>query len=75
MPRETLPGDPTEAGPDTRRSEPPPAWDDWMIYAEEELWQARRLWRAGTREDRLRHIAACDSAIAKLEAAKEVLRG
>ncbi len=51
MPPETLPGNPTDAGPDTRSNEPPPAWDDCMIFAEDATANSRRARRVATSED------------------------
>jgi hypothetical protein len=71
---EILPGNPTEAGPDTRGNEPPPAWDDWMMYAEEDLCFARRRYRAsGTKEDRRKLIEAIERAETFLISAKAAI--
>jgi hypothetical protein len=70
---ESLPGNPTDAGPDTRNNEPPPAWDDLMMFAEEESCFARRRHRANTKEGRRFLVEAIDRAEAFLAAAKEAL--
>jgi hypothetical protein len=73
MPFETLPGDPTEAGPDTRNTEPPMQWDDYMMYAEEESCFARRRHRANSKADRRLLVEAIDRAQVFLESAKAAL--
>jgi hypothetical protein len=70
---EILPGDPTEAGPDTRNNEPPPDWDDLMMFAEEETCFARQRHRASTKDDRRMLIEAIDRALVFLTDAKGVL--
>ncbi len=70
----SLPGDPTEAGPDTRIDVPDPEWDDFMMFAAEELNFSRYRHRASTNEDRRLNIQAICRAEAFLASAKEALQ-
>ncbi len=69
-----LPGDPTEAGPDTRNIQPDPEWDDLMIFAGEELQFSRHRFRAKTADDRRQIVEAIMRAESFLMSAKEALR-
>ncbi len=71
---ETLPGNPTDAGPDIRANQPPPSWDEFLMYAEDELKQARRLRRDSRSDERRLQIAAIERAEQFLADAKEQLR-
>ncbi len=67
---ETLPGNPTDAGPDTRRDEPPPDVKDLMIYAEDISARARRDFGLQTVADRRAIVTAIDEAIERLQEAR-----
>ena len=56
--REILPGNPSDAGPDARSNEPPPSYDDLMMFAEEESCFARRRHRANSSEGRRQLLEA-----------------
>lgn len=71
---ETLPGDPTEAGPDSRIDGPEPDWDDFMCYAREELQFAQTRHRARTPQDRTQLILAIMRAESFLDSAKDELK-
>jgi len=68
-----LPGNPSDAGPDTRNTEPEPEWDDLLMYAEEETCFARRRHRANTPDDRRLLVEAIMRAESFLESAKAAL--
>ncbi len=70
---ETLPGDPTEAGPDTRVAAVR-NWEDEMEDAEEESRFARHRHRATTPEGRRQLLEAICRAEEFFAAAKESLR-
>jgi hypothetical protein len=72
---EILPGNPTEAGPDTHKiDEPEPDWDDLMCFAREELQFAQTRYRANTYQDRRQLILAIMRAKAFLDSAKDELK-
>ena len=73
MPPETLPGNPTDAGPDTR-NEPPLQWSDCIMFAEEELCFARRRNTLKTRMEREALLTAIARAENLLADAKKVIR-
>ncbi len=72
--RESLPGDPTEAGPDYRHDIPEPDYDDLMMYAEEETSFARRRNRANTPAGRMQLVLAIMRAESFLDSAKMKLK-
>ncbi len=72
--RESLPGDPTEAGPDYRHDIPEPDYDELMSYSEEETNFYRRRYRANTPEGRRKLIEAIMRAESFLDSAKMILK-
>ncbi len=66
--REILPGNPTEAGPESR-NEPEPDVKDLMRDVEEELCFARRNFGIRTVEDMRKLAEAIESAQEKLQSA------
>jgi predicted Zn-dependent protease len=73
---ESLPGNPTDAGPDTRKRvivEAYPDWWDLMVEAEEELCFSRRRGSTHTIAERAFLRAHIDKAIDFLQQAKEAI--
>jgi hypothetical protein len=62
---ETLPGNPTDAGPlafSPTKEDKPPSWDECMIFAEESSSNSRRNRRVATSADVKAQIAAIHDA-------------
>ncbi len=72
--REILPGNPTEAGPDTR-NEPPMTWKDMMQHAEEECFFSRRRHDPDTKEGKRLLLKAIFAAQEYLTSAAEAING
>jgi hypothetical protein len=65
MPFETLPGNPTEAGPmafSPTAEDKPPSWDECLIFAEESTCNSRRTRRVATSADVVAQLAAIHEA-------------
>lgn len=75
---ETLPGDPTEAGPDSQSSrdngEPDPDYKDLIMFAEEETCFARQRYFANTSDGRRHLLEAIYRAKAFLDSSEMIIK-